>query len=103
MFLSIFIAHNFSFSFLSGKDCPAEPGYSEYHTGGCVGRNELGIFFISRDDCADRCNQDSSCISFEYLKPEKGQSCQLSTSCKYSLTVNDSSDFYCFYEKDGKV
>ena len=74
-------------------------GYEAYSTGGCEKRDEQGWHINSRDDCADGCNQDKSCISFEYRKI--GQLCRLSTSCSYNLTVKDASVDFCFYEKQG--
>ena len=87
-------------SFRLERDCPARSGYNNHLSGGCIGRNELGRHYTSRNDCAYRCNQEPTCLSYEYRK--KGNAlCQLSSSCVYSLTVKNASDPNCFYEKQG--
>jgi len=76
-------------------------GYKAYETGGCVDRNELGIFKESSvSDCAALCDADLSCVSFEYQK--QGKKCLLSTSCdSFDLTANDSSNPFRWYLKVG--
>ena len=75
-------------------------GYIRFETGGCIGRNELGPFTVnSAQECATKCNERDTCVSFEYEKD--GTACQLSTSCNdFSLTVNKIDDAYRFYLKD---
>jgi hypothetical protein len=64
------------------------------------GFNELGSTSNgSIQDCADGCNADATCISFEYSKD--GTACQRSTTCKdFSLTVNNPAYPYDFYLKN---
>ena len=97
---SILFAQKKFLSCFSERDCPARTGYNNHLSGGCKGLNELGIHEISRNDCAYRCNQEPTCLSYEYRKKGKAL-CQLSSSCVYNLTVNDPSDPFCFYEKQG--
>ena len=75
-------------------------GYTRYNTGGCIRRSELGITSgESLQECADGCNADATCVSFEYLKG--GTACQRSTTCKdFSLTVNNPTDPYYFFLKN---
>jgi len=79
-------------------NCPAQTGYNNYASGGCIGRNELGTYFLSPNDCAYKCNQEPSCLSYEYKKGRYTR-CQLSSSCIYDLTVKNPSNPFCFYEK----
>ena len=74
-------------------------GYDSYSTGGCAGRNELGqTTGGTLQACADACNADLTCVSFEYAKT--GTSCQRSTSCDHvSMTVNNLEDPMNFYLK----
>ena len=74
-------------------------GYDSYSTGGCAGRNELGqTTGGALQACADACNADLTCVSFEYAKT--GTSCQRSTSCDHvSTTVNNLEDPMNFYLK----
>jgi len=64
------------------------------------GFNELGSTSGgSLQDCADGCNADATCISFEYSKD--GTACQRSTTCKeFGLTVNNPAYPYDFYLKN---
>ena len=53
--------------------------YGGRATGGCAGRNELGIPRVkSKAECADMCFAKAACVSFEW--GPAGQ-CQLSSSC----------------------
>ena len=87
---------------ISWTECPSRNGYDNYNTGGCSGQNEIDVNHgKSLDECALQCNQDSTCISFEYEKPCDGcDTCQLSATCTYNMTVKDPSDSFCFYEKN---
>jgi len=77
-------------------------GYTEFDTGGCSGRNELGSYTLSLHDCSSRCKRASQCVSFEYSK--SGSTCQLSTTCNdESLTVQNSNDPYHWYLKTVSV
>ena len=69
-----------------------------------MGQNDLGGYGqISLEGCADKCNQEPSCLSFEYSKPAHTSStqCQLSSSCNYASSAKDTANIYCFYEKQG--
>ena len=74
-------------------------GYQSLSTGGCSGRNELGSTFGgSMQDCADACDADSTCVSFEYSKT--GTECMRSTTCSsLDMTLNDPNDPFYFYLK----
>ena len=74
-------------------------GYTHSSTGGCSGRNELGSTTGgSVQECANSCNENSQCVSFEYSK--SGTTCIRSTTCDdLSLTVQDSNDPYHWYLK----
>ena len=78
---------------------PTPAGYSYSGFGGCSGRNELGgTTGGSVQDCADGCDAEPTCVSFEYAKV--GTTCQRSTTCdSLDLTVNDPTDPYGFYLK----
>ena len=53
----------------------------------------------SIQECADSCNADATCVSFEYTKA--GTKCVRSTSCDdFSLTVNKPEDPMLFYLKN---
>ena len=70
-----------------------------YSTGGCYGRNELGCPSGTIQECADSCNADATCVSFEYTK--EGTKCVRSTSCDdFGLTVNNPEDPMLFYLKN---
>lgn len=83
-----------------GKPEECVTGYTNYPTGGCKGRNELGVFNLpSAAACAERCDSKPDCVSFEYRKSRKsGTTCQLSSSCNsLSMTVmaeNDPNNWY---------
>lgn len=68
-----------------------------YKTGGCTGRNELGI--ISKpvvEECAAACDALSNCVSFEYKR--SSTTCQLSSTCaNFDLTVNNPTSAYGWY------
>ena len=68
-----------------------------YHNGGCIGRNELGITTkTSVEDCAKACDEELSCVSFEYKRGST--TCNLSSSCDhYTLKVNDPDNDYLWY------
>ena len=68
-------------------------------TGGCIGRNELGITNKpSLEDCASSCDALSDCVSFEYKRSQTN--CMLSSTCNdFSLTVNSPGNSYMWYEK----
>ena len=91
----------FFLSYFFKKVCPTKPGYDNYHTGGCSGRDELGVHMISIDECAKRCNENAACVSFEFSKKESNL-CYLSSSCRYHLSVKKDDDEMCLYEKQGK-
>lgn len=73
----------------------APRNYNVYTTGGCAGRNELGI--TNQDtiqDCQNEC-EAKSCVSFEYGKESK--TCHLSSTCTYSKSVKDPNDPFYLY------
>jgi len=79
-------------------------GYKVFETGGCVGLNELfeGTGFFNATSCAEKCNKDENCVSFEYNKGKGNNNswCSLSTTCrKTSQTVNDPDDGNYWYLK----
>jgi len=58
--------------------------YSVHPDKGCSGKNELGTSHPSGGprECAEMCNEKSSCVSFEYAYDGTHDGkCQLSTSC----------------------
>lgn len=60
-----------------------------YETRGCSGRNELYIGAQPTvEACADLCNANAACISFEYKKGTT--KCQLSNSCLYGQSSTSS-------------
>ena len=75
-------------------------GFTLYSTGGCSGKDELGITKGgSIQDCADSCEVEATCVSFEYTK--HGSTCVRSTSCDdFSLTVKNPDDPMLFYLKN---
>lgn len=87
--------------FSSGSDpATAVFGYTKYTTGGCAGRNELGgSEEPTVHACAELCDAESPCVSFEYDKD--GTSCYLSTSCnRFDLTVQKESAHMNWFLKD---
>ena len=98
-----FYSHQRNYYLFSDGNCPEQSGYNNYASGGCTGHNELGIHQLSRNDCAYRCDQEPTCLSYEYKKrgKPKVKRCQLSSSCIYDLTVKNASNPFCFYEKQG--
>ena len=73
--------------------------YIGYSTGGCSGRNELGITTKpSVEDCASACDALSDCVSFEYKRSQTN--CMLSSTCaNFGLTVNQPGNSYMWYKK----
>jgi len=91
---------NAVYSNIDGKRGPV--GYSKYTTGGCVGLNELGKSEQNNvQACAALCNVEPACVSFEYGK--FNTRCQLSSSCRYEDTVDDTYDHYNYFEKIGAL
>ena len=76
--------------------------YTAHTTGGCVGRNELGVFTVdSIPACAAKCDEKDGCVSFEYQERGTRSKCQLSSSCdRLSLTVNDANSDWLWYLKE---
>jgi len=74
-------------------------GYEAHDTGGCQGRNELGVGPAGNVfECAKKCDKKDDCVSFEYQK--NGKTCSLSSSCsQLSLTVNNANDPNYWYRK----
>jgi len=84
--------------------CPYQAGYLTYETGGCRGYNELGTFFTTLEQCAQRCDSEDSCVSFEFSKPfpnhPEPNRCALSSTCTYDDSAMDSSNQNCLYIED---
>eukprot|EP00494_Astrolonche_serrata_P025870 UN26131 len=78
-------------------ECLSVETFVSYNTGGCVGKNELGVFYITLDECREKCLADSQCLSFEVEKDN--ERCHLSSSCVYDQTAKDPQDSFCFYER----
>jgi len=84
-------------------ECPEQEGYQMFETGGCSGHDKLGIYFESLDECAHRCENEDSCVSFEYSKvwdnhPEPHR-CALSATCTYDFSRQALNDQNCLYVK----
>lgn len=81
---------------------PPSTYFVGYEHRGCSGRNELGtVTKPTVEDCAVACDELPTCMSFEYRMTTT--SCQLSSSCSYSLTVPSSDwNFYvsCWMDRD---
>ena len=85
--------------------------YVLHTTGGCTGRNELGQFTEAMPlaYCQALCTLDTACISFEHFNPNQPESaaartnCQLSSTCTYDLSVQDSTAPYGLYVKGPTV
>ena len=79
--------------YVAGPTVPL-PVYNVYTTGGCDGLNELGIVDdIAQAECQARCSANSACISFEhrpYISSSKPEKCQLSSSCTYDKSSQQS-------------
>ena len=73
-------------------------GYDLHATGGCPGRDELGVVVGDIFFCQKECNENPDCVSFE-MRKNTGVNCTLSSSCTYGLTVQDENDDQCFYQK----
>jgi len=72
---------------------------NRYNTGGCAGRNELGITNKPVvEECAAACDALSTCVSFEYKR--SSTVCQLSSTCdRFDLTLNEVGNSYHWYLK----
>lgn len=73
--------------------------YIGYDTGGCAGRNELGMMTKPVvEECAAACDALPNCVSFEYKRSYTN--CQLSATCgHFGLTANDPGNAYMWYKK----
>jgi len=81
--------------------------YNIHTTGGCIGRNEVTnrVYFDSISECADFCDKEIKCGSFEFAKEKSASKsgkygCQLSRSCIFlHQTVNKSGDGNYWFQK----
>uniref|UniRef100_A0A7S4V4Q2 Apple domain-containing protein n=1 Tax=Ditylum brightwellii TaxID=49249 RepID=A0A7S4V4Q2_9STRA len=82
-----------------GGDTEFATYYMGYNTGGCAGRNELGITNKPVvEECAAACDALSTCVSFEYKR--SSTACQLSSTCdRFDLTLNEVGNSYHWYLK----
>jgi len=79
----------------NGETLPFNYTYIVYENGGCAGRNELETKRVTLSTCRTLCNDDASCISFEYPIVDPNESyektgeypqCQRSTTCTDDLS-----------------
>ena len=100
------IIRNNSFYFLD-----PEPGYQYYKLRSCSGRNELYTGVVaSRGECSKKCNEESTCVSFEWWgnsnpHPNIGENyCQVSSSCTHDeSTASSPSDPADLYVKGDNI
>ena len=77
-------------------------GYAMYDTGGCAGRNELGTATgTALAACQALCDNDASCLSFEFLPSDS--TCQRSSTCSYALSAKDGGSAWHLYVKTATV
>ena len=76
-----------------------EPGYVHYLNRGCNGRDEIFLGKTNgRTECRLKCDDESSCVSFEWW--EQTNECHVSSSCTYEKSnINHrGGDFYVAIE-----
>lgn len=98
----------------SPDNCPIMERYHAYSTGGCEGRNEIGIYEEKGEktegveNCALRCDRDDTCISFEFSKlgwdsHAEPNRCALSRTCDYEQSRKLLNSDVCLYVKGKDV
>jgi len=114
---------------------PKVHDYIRHTTGGCIGknmdgkvftnfntRNDLECYFLDNDGasggyrtcrrgaagCAQLCNEERDCVSFEYSKESDdengtGKTCILSDTCLYDMTVKTENSSNYWYLKQPEI